>query len=197
LKAIRQQMPLLEAKVARLKELQAEEVRLSKDEMTLADEQAVLAKRIAVLVLDLRQKDELKQANEDYRQGLVELKRLDEKAEQWQGFKDRIAVVDAEVIKYAEQIYPLESEIAIKETLLKSQQKKLEILQNSGCPMPDNATCRFLMDANEAKKTIPTIEKTINELQEQIKEIQVKRKPLMEQVKDLDKQQQALNFDII
>ncbi len=197
LEQIKSQIPALEARETRLRELQTEEKRLSKDEMTLADEQATLAKRITALTLDLRQKDELKLASEQHQQSLEELKVLDEKAEQWQEIKNNILNIEKELDKLAEQIYPLDSEIAAKETLLESQQKKLEILQNSGCPNPENATCKFLLDANEAKKTIPVIEKTIADFQEQIQEIQAKRNPLIEQVKDLDKQQQALNFDII
>lgn len=43
-------------------------------------------------------------------------------------------------------------------TVLKS---KVEILENSGCPDTENATCRFLADAQRAREKLPGVEKAI------------------------------------
>lgn len=44
-------------------------------------------------------------------------------------------------------------------------ERRTELLQNSGCPDIENAECRFLADALEAKKQLPAVEVEINSFQ--------------------------------
>lgn len=46
-------------------------------------------------------------------------------------------------------------------------ERRTELLQNSGCSNTDNAECRFLADALDAKKQLPVVENEINVFQEE------------------------------
>ena len=50
---------------------------------------------------------------------------------------------------------------------IKTLKSKVELLNNSGCPAPENATCRFLADALEAKEALPATEHTLVSLEEE------------------------------
>ena len=44
---------------------------------------------------------------------------------------------------------------------LKSAQQKAQLLTDSGCPMPDTASCAFLKDAQAAKARLADLEKEL------------------------------------
>jgi len=181
LEQIKSQIPALEAKETRLRELQTEEKRLSKEETILADEQADLAKRITALVVDLRKKDELKLASEQYQHSLAELKGLDEKAEQYQALMTKRSTAETELLKASTDLDTLLNEYSQLE-------KKVAILQNSGCIDPQNARCKFLIDAQQAREKMP-------ELKEKIEAGRLKINPLYDSRESLKAEMEALNYD--
>ncbi|MFA7171565.1 MAG: SMC family ATPase, partial [Candidatus Paceibacterota bacterium] len=195
LEQIKSQIPALEAKETRLRELQTEEKRLSKDEMTLADEQEELARRIVHLMCDIGQRDDLQLANEQHQQSLAELKVLDEKAEQWQELQDQQVAIEKETDKQGDIIRGYENDIKILQKEIDSCQKKAEILLNSGCVDPVNATCKFLKDAQEAKQNIPKYRDELEAVKELMSDAVNIRVPLLEQLEKLDKQQIDLQYD--
>lgn len=50
------------------------------------------------------------------------------------------------------------SEIAIFDTKIKALQEKIALLNEANCPVSETATCRFLADAQTAKRELPTLE---------------------------------------
>ena len=64
------------------------------------------------------------------------------------GVASRIADRDSFETSYRQQLKMKEDEIGLYE-------KRAELLQNSGCTAPDNAGCRFLVDAIEATEALP------------------------------------------
>ena len=195
LEQIKPQIPVMEAKEARLKELQTEEKRLSKDETTLADEQAELAKRITALIVDLRKKDELKLASEQYQQGLVGLKGLDEKAEQAQAIRDQMTALEKQTDASADLLSELKNQIRLLQSEKDTCQKKVEILINSGCIAPADAHCKFLADAQKARQRIPVIDEEITNLEMQWAEQNNTREPMLEQVRTFYQQWEVLKYD--
>ncbi len=181
LEQIKSQIPALEAKETRLRELQTEEKRLSKEETILADEQADLAKRITALVVDLRKKDELKLASEQYQHSLAELKGLDEKAEQYQALMTKRSTAETELLKASTDLDTLLNQYGQLE-------KKVAILENSGCIDPQNARCKFLIDAQQAREKMP-------ELKEKIEAGRLKLNPLYDSRESLKAEMETLSYD--
>lgn len=65
-------------------------------------------------------------------------------------------------------------------------EKRTELLQNSGCPDIDNAKCRFLADALEAKKQIPVVEAELHSFQVE------QNKILQELIAEVEKAEQNI-----
>ena len=179
LEQIKSQIPALEAKETRLRELQTEGKKLSKDEMTLADEQAELAKRITALVVELRKRDELKQANEDYQIGLERLKQFDEKAEKHQHFTSRLNIAETDLLKASTDLDTLLNEYG-------QLKKKVAILENSGCIDSAVASCRFLKDAQDAQSKIPELKEKIESGRDALGPLYEHRQALWDEIAILD-----------
>lgn len=64
-------------------------------------------------------------------------------------------------------------------------ERRTELLHNSGCSNTDNAECRFLADAMDAKKQLPVVENEINAFQEE------QNKLLQELIADVDEAEKA------
>ncbi|MCD7824577.1 MAG: metallophosphoesterase [Clostridiaceae bacterium] len=71
-------------------------------------------------------------------------------------------------------------------------ERRTELLQNSGCSNIDNAECRFLADALDAKKQIPIVESEIEEFQA---ESEKKLQELYAQADEAEKAVAAVGFD--
>lgn len=194
LKALRQEIIELETKTARIKELQAEVKQLETEEDNLIKDGDSLIAKIGILQRELANKDELKLASEQYQTSLAELKGQDEKAEKWQELQNQIIEIEKVTDKSGDLLHELQAKLDTYYIKLQNQKDKLAILQNSGCPNPDNATCKFLMDAMQAKQMIPKIANEIAELEAQIDDIKTERKPLIEQIINLTEQQKAIDY---
>jgi exonuclease SbcC len=178
---IKAQIPALQAKEDRIATLKADEKRLDKEQNDLFKEKNDMGRRIYVLADELSCRAELKQASEDYQQGLLDLKALDEKAEQWRELeRQENAIVN--------QLDDLCKEIKNLQTTLRYHEKKISILHDSGCIDPENAKCLFLKDARESQLLLPSVQENIEELQKQCE-------PLMVQSKAFTAGREALSYD--
>lgn len=195
LEDIKAQIPALQAKEDRISQFKADGKKLVDEMIQLKFDRDKLHSKIIALEQDLSCRDELKQASDDYQQRLLDLKALDEKAEQWQGFQSQIMEIEKDTDKLGDLLHDRRIKLNAYQTKLEAAQKKLEILQDSGCPIPENATCKFLADAMEAKALMPRIEDAIKEINAEITLIENKQSPLIEQIKDIDRQQEGLAYD--
>lgn len=71
-------------------------------------------------------------------------------------------------------------------------ERRTELLQNSGCPNIDNAECRFLSDALDAKKQLPVVEQEISAYQSEQEPIILE---LEEAVKRAEEEIAKVGFD--
>jgi len=181
LEEIKAQIPALQAKEDRIATLKADENRIGKEQNDLLKEKNDMGRRIYPLANDLSCRDELKQASDDYQQGLLDLKALDEKADQWRELeRQENAIVN--------QLDDLCKEIKNLQTTLRYHERKISILHDSGCIDPENAKCLFLKDARESQLLLPSVQENIEELQKQCE-------PLMVQSKAFMTEREALSYD--
>ena len=181
LEEIKAQIPALQAKEDRIATLKADENRIGKEQNDLLKEKNDMGRRIYPLANDLSCRDELKQASDDYQQGLLDLKALDEKADQWRELeRQENAIVN--------QLDDLCKEIKNLQTTLRYHERKISILHDSGCIDPENAKCLFLKDARESQLLLPSVQENIEELQKQCE-------PLMVQSKEFMTEREALSYD--
>lgn len=181
LNELRQQIPALEAKATRLNELQAELDGLEDEETKLTDEEHALATKIFNLLAKLSIKSELQQAVKQHDQLSAELKDYDIKQE-------RCASLSEEIQVEKRQVDLLNTHIDTLQTALETNQKKTDILLNSGCIDSAKANCKFLQDAQKSRKRIPGI-------QTEIEQVAKDREPLIEQVGALERERDDLGYD--
>jgi len=178
---IKAQIPALQAKEDRIATLKVDENRIGKEQNDLLKEKNDMGRRIYVLADELSCRAELKQANADYQQGLIDLKALDLKADQWRELERQENTV-------VNQLDDLCKEIKNLQTTLRYHEKKISILHDSGCIDPENAKCLFLKDARESQLSLPSVQENIEELQKQCE-------PLMVQSKAFMTEREALSYD--
>lgn len=178
LAGLRSKLPALEEKVKRLTELETEETRLSDEEMKLADEQSKLATRMVDLELELSVKDELQQTSEQYQQILAELIELDSKAERHRHFTERLTLADKDLLTASTKLDTLLNQLTQIE-------KKVAILADSRCIDSQNAKCKFLKDAQEAKAQLPGLKEQIEDAREALKPLYSNKQSIEEELEDL------------
>lgn len=178
---IRQQIPALEAKAEQLaghltgiEDLEAEKKKLFK-------EQAEILGKLQALEKELAAKDELGHASERYLQLSAELRELDEKGFRHQHFTARLQIAESDLLKQSTHIDTLLTQCAQTE-------KKVSILTDSGCIDSQNAKCKFLADAQEAKAQMPILQTNI----EQAKEALV---PLYDNKQDILGELEVIAYD--
>ena len=181
LEKIKAQIPVLQAKEDRIAVLKADENRISKEHQDLLKEKNDAGRRIYTLTNELSTRDELKQANDDYQQGLSELAELDKSADEWQSYQD-------DITRSEKQLEQSDSHIKQLKTALQNHETKANLLDTANCPVSGEINCVFLKDATEAKKQIPIIE---NNQAEADKE----RTVILDIIKGLTDRQEALNYD--
>ena len=155
-----------------------------KDE-SLAAESAVkhLEAEVSRVKAALSRRDELKGAVEKHAQALKDLEAQDSLAQEWA--KLNTQALEARVKMNTEAVKN-DSKKKRAHSDLEQLKNKAAMLANSECVDPENARCRFLADALEAKVKIPEMEKLladwdeshIGELQEQHKALQAQRDDL-------------------
>lgn len=181
LSELRQRIPTLEAKATRLTELQTELDNLEAEESKLTDEEHALAQKILAFESALALKPELQQAVEQHEQLSAELKDYDIKQE-------RCASLSEEIQVEKRQVDLLNTHIDTLQTALETNQKKTDILLNSGCIDSAKANCKFLQDAQKSRKRIPGI-------QTEIEQVAKDREPLIEQIATLNRERDDLGYD--
>lgn len=181
LNELRQQIPALEAKATRLTELQTELDGLEDEETRLIDEEHALATKIFNLLAKLSIKSELQQVVKQHDQLSAELKDYDLKQEQDDVIAEKISEMELKERNSGFYLKELQSE-------LDAHQKKTDILLNSGCIDSEKANCKFLQDAQEARKRIPLFN---NEIEATIRD----REPLIQEIAALTREREQIAYD--
>lgn len=124
------------------------------EQKSIADLQsAVQLKRdeMNAMILDSANDGEVRQKAEEYSRKKAELEAMQEKAVAYQKAKTEHS---AAVFHYDEVMRQFDEETRVAEEQRKVLERKVAILAESGCVDIDNAHCKFLQDAIEAKEQL-------------------------------------------
>lgn len=113
----------------------------------------------------LKREELLAEAYRKYTDAARELERMEAFEQDYRRMEQGIALLEKEAADLKARLNSAET---VRNVKVASLQKKAELLDNSGCPDIENAKCRFLQDALEAKKEIPEYEKEYEALREEI-----------------------------
>lgn len=141
-----------------LAESSAEELRKKKAAITLM--------KIGPLQQTLAREEELAEKHAAYESTAGKLAELEKKMPEYT--EQRQAVLDAEAeLERLEADYEKAKEKS--EYRISTLKEKVELLNNSGCPDVEKASCKFLADALEAKKILPEAETVLVSLEAEYK----------------------------
>lgn len=141
-----------------LAERSAKELREKKAAITLV--------KIGPLKQAIERTAELEEKHRQYQETTEKLAELEAMLPDYTAAKDSLALAQAEVERLERDYREAQTRI---EGEIKTIKDKVELLNNSGCPAPENATCKFLVDALEAKAALPATEQTLVSLEEEYK----------------------------
>lgn len=125
---------------------------------------ALTLMKIGPLAQAIERAAELTEKHQQYEAATAQLAELEKLLPEYTAARDSLSTWQAETERtdrdYREAKTRLEGRIA-------SLKGKVELLKDSGCPAPDNATCKFLADALAARDALPGEEAALASLEEE------------------------------
>lgn len=137
-----------------LAESSAEEMRKKKSSITLM--------KIGPLQQALSREDELAGKHAEYEKIASRIAELETLAPEYEDKKEAARAAEIEVERLDREYKTAHERLTLRLTTLK---KKVELLNDSGCPDVEKASCKFLADALEAKKILPEAEGALTSLE--------------------------------
>lgn len=129
---------------------------------------AITLMKIGPLAQALERAAELAEKHAQYEAATVQLAELEKLLPEYTAARDDLTRWQAETERtdrdYREARTRIEGQIA-------SLKGKVELLKDSGCPAPDNATCKFLADALAARDALPGEEAALTSLEEEYRKL--------------------------
>jgi exonuclease SbcC len=129
---------------------------------------ALTLMKIGPLSQAIERAAELTEKHQQYEAATAQLAELEKLLLEFTAARDNLATWRAEAERterdYREAKTRLEGRIA-------SLKGKVELLKDSGCPAPDNATCKFLADALAARDALPGEEAALTSLEEEYRKL--------------------------
>lgn len=129
---------------------------------------ALTLMKIGPLSQAIERAAELTEKHQQYEAATAQLAELEKLLPEFTAARDNLATWQAEAERterdYREAKTHLEGRIA-------SLKGKVELLKDSGCPAPDNATCKFLADALAARDALPGEEAALTSLEEEYRKL--------------------------
>lgn len=139
-----------------LAESSAKEMRQKKAALTLM--------KIGPLAQAIERAAELTEKHRQYETAAAQLAELEKLMPEYTEAKDNLALWQAEAERTERDYREARTRIEGRIAALKG---KVELLKDSGCPAPDNATCKFLADALAARDALPGEEAALAALEEE------------------------------
>lgn len=133
-----------------------------KEEMRQKNEVITLTV-IKPLIQALERTEELTKKHNQYELSTARLAELERILPEYTEAKDDLARCQKEAERIERDYREAKTSIEGRISFLK---RKVELLKDSGCPNPDNATCKFLADALAAREALPREEATLISLEE-------------------------------
>lgn len=133
----------------------------------LRTKMAVVASRVKHGKEDMARMEALAGKHTEYEETAVRLTEMEALAPEY-------AQKTAEVTRWADELKRLDADYAAARTRITLRidglKSKVALLENSGCPDVENATCRFLADAKAAREALPTEERILADLDKEYEE---------------------------
>ena len=139
-----------------LAESSAKELRQKKATLTLM--------KIGPLAQAVERAAELTEKHKQYEEANARLAELEKLLPEYTEAKDALATWQTETERTERDYREARTRIEGELTALKG---KVELLKDSGCPTPENATCKFLADALAAKEALPATEAALTALEQE------------------------------
>lgn len=125
---------------------------------------ALTLMKIGPLAQAIERAAELTEKHQQYEAATAQLAELEKLLPEFTAARDNLTTCQTEAERterdYQEAKTRLEGRIA-------SLKEKVELLKDSGCPAPENATCKFLADALAARDALPGEEAALASLEEE------------------------------
>lgn len=147
--------------------------------------------KMNAMILDSANDGEVRQKAEEYNRKKIELESMQEKAVAYQKAK---AEYSAAVFHDSEARKNFDGEKQAADEQKKVLEKKVEILNESGCVDIENAHCKFLQDAIEAKEKLATHEALYVDIAARRECELAKTKQLVEEKQE---EMKAIGFDAV
>lgn len=146
-----------------LAETSAKEMREKKAALTLM--------KIGPLQQALVREEELTGKHAEYEKTASRIAELETLAPDYEAKKAAVQTAQSEVDRIDREYKAAHERLTLRLDTLK---KKVELLSDSGCPDVEKASCKFLADALEAKKQLPTAGEAIADLENEYAENRLK-----------------------
>lgn len=114
--------------------------------------------KIGPLSQALEREAELKKAHSDYEATAAKISEMESYAEEYSAQRDAIISTEKKLERFESDYKEAHARLTARVESLKN---KIELLNDSGCPDVEKASCKFLADAIEAKKMLPEAEAAI------------------------------------
>ena len=177
---VKQQVTVLQARSPRLKELGAEENRIEQEIARTDTAIRKLVPQIREVEDLLKDRADLEKAAGEYREALREDEALNELFKKDNTLCDKVMEIERVTDRSCDAINRDKGNLCILK-------ERAAMLLDSGCVDPEKASCSFLADAQESKKQIPELEKSIGQQEKE-------RSALLERVAILEKERESLGY---
>lgn len=169
-----------------LQKLKADRSRFSEERGEVEAQIVKLDSQIVSIEQALANREQLEKAAAEYQHLLSMSERLDEVKAKWDDLDQQIIVTQTDLNK-------AEANYRAREMALNTERETLEakaaMMENSGCINPENASCRFLVDAKEAKTKLANFEEKVKA---ELDRSEIER--LEKTLTGLKQQQEALGY---
>lgn len=125
---------------------------------------ALTLMKIGPLAQAIERAAELTEKHQQYEAATAQLAELEKLLPEFTAARDNLTTWQAEAERTERDYREAKTRIEGRITSLKG---KVELLKDSGCPAPDNATCKFLADALVARDALPGEEAALASLEEE------------------------------
>lgn len=188
-KALLSGAALYDSKSAELETAKHEFTVVQQSVAEIATTRAELSDRLENLDAQLSLESELQAASEQY---TIENDKLTRMAARTGTYIELSETIEQARKKHAKLTLEYSSEYNRRVIYIKSLEKKTALLNNSGCPVSENATCQFLADARAAQDELKDYRISCKNWKEtKFSKIEEAAK----QVSDLERQRDALGYD--
>lgn len=125
---------------------------------------ALTLMKIGPLAQAIERAAELTEKHQQYEAATAQLAELEKLLPEFTAARDNLTTWQAEAERTERDYREAKTRL---EGRIDSLKGKVELLKDSGCPAPDNATCKFLADALAARDALPGEEAALTSLEEE------------------------------